>query len=88
MRLFDPEKRGIEMALTIDISLHGACVVSKNFWQPNENISVHSMGGDIYSHARVVHCQTLKDRAYAVGLELVDPLPEWLEILTSSHATP
>jgi PilZ domain len=79
VKLFDPEIRGIEITPTIDISSHGARVVSKNFWQTNENISVHSMDGSTYSSARVVHCQFLKDHSYAVGLELADPSPEWLE---------
>jgi len=80
VRLFDPEKRDFEISLTVDVSSHGALVVCKNPWQPNTYISVHSMGGSMYSPARVVHCQPLKDRSYAVGLELAGPLPDWLEI--------
>ena len=80
VKLFDPERRGIEITPTIDISIHGARVVSKNFWRPNETISVHSMGGNIYSHARVVHCQALKDRSYAVGLEMSNPTSDWIEL--------
>jgi hypothetical protein len=80
LRLFDPEKREFLITLTIDISRHGACVMSKNSWQPNANISVHSMGGSLYSSARVAHCRSLKDSSYyAVGLELVDPSPDWIE---------
>jgi hypothetical protein len=80
VQLFDPERLGIEMTPTIDISRHGARVVSKNFRRPNENISVHSMAGNIYSHARVVHCQALMDRSYAVGLALTDPTSDWIEL--------
>lgn len=79
VRLFDPEKRDSEISLTIDVSSHGARVVSKKFWQPNLDIVVHSMGGSMYSRARVVHCQSFKDRSYTVGLELTDPTSDWIE---------
>ena len=87
VRLFDPEKRDFEISLTIDVSSHGALVVCKNPLQPDACISVHSMGRSMYSPARVVHCQPLKDRSYALGLELVDPLPDWLE-MQQPHAKP
>jgi PilZ domain len=80
VRLFDPDKRDFEISLTVDVSTHGALVVCKNPRQPNVFVSVHSMGGNMFSSARVVHCQPLRDRSYAVGLELADPLPDWLEI--------
>jgi len=80
LRLFDPEKHDFEITLTIDISHHGACVVSKNSWPLNVSISVHAMGGGMYSYARVAHCRSVKDRSYyAVGLELTDPSPDWIE---------
>ena len=87
VRLFDPEKREFEISLTVDVSDHGALVVCKNPLPPNTYISVHSMGRSMYSPARVVHCQPLKDRSYALGLELADPLPDWLEIQRSARQT-
>jgi PilZ domain len=88
VRLFDTEKREFEISLMIDISSRGARVVCKNFWQPNTELTVHSMSGGMYSCARVVHCQSLKDRSYAIGLELADPLPDWLEIERAAPPTP
>jgi len=79
IRLFDPEKCDFEITLTINISVHGACVVSKRSWQPNVSIAVHAMDGGTYSSARVVHCQSIQDRGYAVGLELADPSSDWIE---------
>jgi hypothetical protein len=87
VRLFDPEKRDFEISLTVDVSDHGALVVCKNPLPPNTHISVHSMGRSMYSPARVVHCQPLKDRSYALGLELADPLPDWLEIQRPARQT-
>jgi PilZ domain len=62
-----------EVAPTIDISSHGARVVSKRIWRPNQELSVRSMNGDLYSRARVVHCQPYTDSSFVIGIELYYP---------------
>jgi hypothetical protein len=72
-----------EIAPTIDISCHGARVVSKRSWQPNQQVSIRSIRGNFYSRARVVHCQTYRDNSFAVGIEMYYPTTDW-----TSHDVP
>ena len=77
MRLSHPENGQSEIAPTVDISCHGARVISKRFWQPNIRLSVHSISGELYSRARVVHCQSLENDSWVIGLELFRPSKDW-----------
>jgi len=77
VRLSYPENGESQIAPTVDISCHGARVISKRFWQPNIRLSVHSICGDLYSRARVVYCQSLANASYVLGLELFHPSWDW-----------
>lgn len=77
VRLSYPEKGEFEIAPTVDISCHGARVVSRRFWPPNLRVSVQSISGHLYSRARVAHCQLLTNGSYATGLELFRPSKVW-----------
>lgn len=77
MRLSYPENREFEIAPTVDVSCHGARVVSRRFWQPNLRLSVQSIRGNLYSRARVAHCQPLANGSFVIGLELFHPSEEW-----------
>jgi hypothetical protein len=80
VRLSYPENGKFEIARTVDISGHGARVVSKRFWQPNVRLSVQSISGDLYSRARVVHCKALANTSYVIGLELLQPSGDWAKL--------
>lgn len=77
VRLSNPENGKFEVTSTIDVSRHGARVVTKSLWQPNQDLLVQTIRGNLYSRARAVHCQPLTDGSYALGLELYSPLGEW-----------
>lgn len=80
MRLSYPENGEFEIAPTVDISGHGARVVSRTLWQPNIRLSVQSISGDLYSRARVVHCKALANASYMIGLELFHPSEDWAKL--------
>lgn len=80
VRLSYPENGQSEIAPTVDISCHGVRVISKRFWQPNIRLSVHSISGDLYSRARVVHCQSLANASWVIGLELFCPSGDWTNV--------
>jgi PilZ domain len=80
VKLFDPEKIDFEIAHTVDISGHGARVVSKRSWERNLQLSIMSISGNLSSSARVAHCQPREDGSYAVGLELYRPSADWAEV--------
>lgn len=83
VRLWNLEHAGLEITPTIDISWHGAQVVSKRFRQPNDQLLVRSIRGSLYSRARVAHYRSLTKDSYMVGLHLYRPTRDWQ---TSVHS--
>jgi len=77
VNLYSPDNPTFEVAPTIDISCHGARVVTKKIWQPNQPLSVRSIRGNFYSRARVVHCQPYTDDSFVIGIEMYYPRGDW-----------
>lgn len=77
VKLSNPDNGKFEITPTIDVSRHGARVVTKRQWEPNQDLIVQTIRGNLYSRARAVHCQPLTGDSYALGLELYSPLGEW-----------
>jgi hypothetical protein len=73
-----------ELAYTIDVSSHGARVLTKNPWELNQHLTVRSVQGNLYSHARVAYCQSVDGRSFAIGVELRQPTADWTEPLKHS----
>jgi hypothetical protein len=78
VNLHSSDNPTFETAPTIDISIHGARIVTKRNWRPNQQLSVRSMRGDLYSRARVVHCQPCTDSSFVIGIELYYPSSDWI----------
>jgi hypothetical protein len=68
-----------ELAYTADVSPHGARVLTKNPWQSNQHLTVRSVQGNLYSHARVAYCQFVDGSSFAIGVELRQPTVDWTE---------
>jgi hypothetical protein len=77
VELYSFDNAAYEITNTIDISPHGARVVSKNPWANNQRLSIRSVLGDLYSSARIVYCQPRADKSFTVGLELHQPTEDW-----------
>ena len=75
--LYGPDSPSPELASTLDISCHGARVVTKTRWRPNQHLSVRSIRGNLYSRARVVHCQRHTYNSFIIGLEMFYPEGDW-----------
>ena len=78
VRLSFPDGDNFEMAQTIDVSRHGARVSTKKPWPPNQHLMLRSLRGHFTSYARVAHCESLAEDSYSLGLELYNPVGEWL----------
>jgi PilZ domain len=76
VNLYSLENHTFEVAPTVDISCHGARVVTKTFWRPDQPLSVRSIRGNFYSRARVAYCQRRED-SFVVGLEMYYPQGNW-----------
>jgi len=68
-----PAKEG----LTENISAHGARVVSSHPWKENDRLNLWCMPGDFRARARVVYCEPLGRRSYAIGLQLLASSGKW-----------
>jgi len=77
VNLHSLDSQTFEIAPTIDISCHGARVVTKRIWPLNQHISVRSIRGNLRSSARVVHCQPYTGSSFLVGIEMYYPNGDW-----------
>lgn len=68
-----------EVAYTVDVSAHGARVLTKNPWQSNQHLTVRSVPGSLCSPARVAYCESVGGNSFAIGLELRQPAEDWPE---------
>ena len=77
VKLSDPATGAFEITSTIDVSCHGARIVSKNLWETNHDLFVQPIRGNLPSRGRVAHCETRQDGSYEIGLELYPPTEDW-----------
>ena len=59
-----------EIAPTVDISCHGARVVTRRSWEPNQQLSIRSIRGSLKSLGRVAHCHPCMDNRFVIGIEI------------------
>ena len=62
-----------EIAPTIDISCHGARVVTTRSWELNEHLSIRSIRGSNKSLGRVAHCEPYPPNRFVIGVEIYSP---------------
>jgi len=77
VKLSVPDSGRFEITQTIDISRHGARVVTKRTWEPNQHLLLRALRGNFTSYARVAHCESLSDNSFALGLQLLNPTGTW-----------
>lgn len=77
VKLSNPDTGSFELTQTVDISRHGALVLTKTPWRHNQHAVVRSIRSAFSSYARVAHCNSRPDGSFAVGLELYCPAPDW-----------
>ncbi|HVM76145.1 MAG TPA: PilZ domain-containing protein [Candidatus Saccharimonadales bacterium] len=77
VRLSNPEDGSFELTQTVDISLHGALVLSKSCFQLNQQLAIRSIRSAFSCFARVAHCDSRPDGWFAVGLDIYRPAPDW-----------
>src|SRR5207237_9217444 len=59
-----------EVTTTREVSLHGASVLTKKQWAPNQRIDVRSLQGSFSGFARVVHFQHRKDTPFVLAIDV------------------
>jgi hypothetical protein len=66
-----------ERTLTENVSAHGARVLMQLRLQPGQRVLVNSPNEGVRSQARIVYCQRVSERKFAVGLELSRRVEPW-----------
>ncbi len=61
-----------EVALTENVSPHGARILCKHHWHADEPVLLTSVPSHLAAHARVVYCHALPGGEYALGLHLIE----------------
>ncbi|HVH72445.1 MAG TPA: PilZ domain-containing protein, partial [Candidatus Dormibacteraeota bacterium] len=67
-----------EYGATENVSSYGVRVRTDRPWKPDTRVLVKSWQGDLWARARVVYCQTLQSRNFALGLEFLAHTGNWL----------
>jgi PilZ domain len=70
VNLSTSDNPSFEIAPTVDISCHGARVVTARSWQPNEQLSIRSIRGSLKCLGRVAHCQPYTPNGFMIGIEI------------------
>jgi PilZ domain len=73
VNLSSSDDPSFEIAHTIDISCHGARVVTRKSWEQNQQLSIRSIRGSLKSLGRVAHCQPFTDKRFVIGIEIYSP---------------
>jgi len=85
VRLSNPDDGSFELIQTVDVSLHGALVLSKNPFAHNQHLLLRSIRSAFSSFARVAHCASRADGFFAIGLDIYRPAPDWAPSSRSSR---
>ncbi len=60
------------------VSSHGLRVLTERFWKRNIRLIVQSSEYVLWGDGRVVYCQGISDKSFAIGLELLARTGDWI----------
>ncbi len=66
-----------EQAMTVNVSPHGARVVTRHRWRPEERARLASRSGEFRTQAKVVYCESLTDGHFCIGLKFEAAFMDW-----------
>lgn len=78
-----------ETATTVNISRHGARVITSRRWQLGEELGITSLSGEFRRQGRVIYCCPLTDGQsgqFCVGLEFDASIMNWKDVPWTSVA--
>src|SRR6266478_7531877 len=67
-----------EITFTENVSRHGARVVTKRCWSPNDSVIVKLPQESRPSRARITYCQPFKEDQFATGLQFSLAVYDWI----------
>jgi hypothetical protein len=72
------EPLNYEITFTENVSPHGARVLSKRCWSPNDNVLVKLPQESLPAHARITYCEPLREDEFATGLQFSLLVFDWM----------
>ena len=79
LELSGPDEPQIyEITFTENVSRHGARVVTKRHWSPNDSVLVKLPQESLPFRARITYCQPLKGDEFAMGLKFSLVVYDWI----------
>jgi hypothetical protein len=67
-----------EISFTENVSCHGARVVTKRRWSPNDSVLVRLPQEPLPFRAQITYCQPLKGDKFAMGLKFSLVVYDWI----------
>jgi hypothetical protein len=78
VRLLASERMSVvEKVVTVNVSPHGARVITKRRWRTDDHVGIAALAGDLRVQARVVYCHAQGDDNFYVGLEFRRSFVDW-----------
>lgn len=75
--VYDP--RMAELVSVEDVSSQGVRVAAKKAWEPGSHVHLKWPNRKEWGRARVVYCQPVDEKRFAVGLNLITQPSDWNE---------
>lgn len=64
-------------AMTVNVSSHGARIITRRRWQLEEQPRLASSSGQLLAQAKVVYCEPLTDGHFCIGLQFRSSIMDW-----------
>jgi len=66
-----------DQAITVNVSPHGARVLTRRRWQPEQQPQLASSSGELRTQAKIVYCEPVTDGHFCVGLQFLSAILNW-----------
>ncbi|HEY6387396.1 MAG TPA: PilZ domain-containing protein [Candidatus Acidoferrum sp.] len=66
-----------DQAMTVNVSPHGARVVTTRRWRPKEQPRLALSSGEIRTQAKIVYSEPLADGHFCIGLKFLSAIMDW-----------
>jgi len=64
-------------AMTVNVSPHGARIITRRRWQLEERPRLASSSGELGAPAQVIYCEPLTNGHYCIGLRFPSAITDW-----------
>jgi len=71
------DPRLTELVSVENLSPRGARVTARRSWEPGSHLVIKSPSGVLGDRARVVYCQRVSEKGFALGLDFITQTSDW-----------